>query len=183
MAHKASNLPEKVLRTLAYELPKRFALPDDHFEWSWRLRRHLPEIVRKSGAQAALFCCGPHGQLTVLPKLRRAHPNLRILVDYRDLLGGNTWNEPTRAGVRRRLRARERHLLSLAEALFVNSGQARERFAQALGEIPGLAVEVMRNAADYELAWYENEKFKYKRQISRRSLEKSKFLRISLFQF
>ncbi len=148
----ARNLPEKVLRNLAWLAPKWLALPDSHLEWAWRLVRRLPGICREEGVEAVLLCCGPHGQILAVPRLRRLLPGLKILVDYRDLLSGNPWNEPSREGLRRRLLARERALLARADRLFLNTRRARERFFQVVGEIPGLQVEVVPNGADYGLA-------------------------------
>lgn len=148
----ARNLAEKAARTLAYHLPRVAALPDPHVEWMLRLRRRLPEVVRRAGIEAVLLCCGPHGQILSIPALRRACPEVAILVDYRDLLSGNPWTAPANPRVARRLLAKERRILSQADALFVNTQRARERFLDTVGAIDGLRVAVMRNAADYDLA-------------------------------
>ena len=148
----AENLVEKVVRTVVFALPHKVPALDRHVEWGWRLRRRLPRIVREAGVDTVLLCCGPHGQLTALPALRRACPDVRILVDYRDLLSGNTWrqapSERLRAGVRRR----ERALLGHADVLFLNTADARQKFEETIGPIDGLRIELMRNTADYELA-------------------------------
>ena len=149
---EARNFPEKVLRNLAWLAPRWLGLPDSHLEWAWRLARRLPGICREEGVEAVLLCCGPHGQILALPRLRKHLPELRIFADYRDLLSGNPWTEPPGEGARRRLRRRERSLLGRADRLFLNTRRARERFLQVLGEIPGLEVEVLPNGADYELA-------------------------------
>jgi glycosyltransferase involved in cell wall biosynthesis len=148
----ARNLPEKVLRTLAHLAPRWVAVPDGHLEWAWRLWRRLPALVKRIGADVVLLCCGPHGQILAVPRLRRLCPDVRILVDYRDLLSGNSWNDLGRERVAGRLLRRERRILARADALFVNTEDARQRFVERVGEIPGLPVSVMRNAADYELA-------------------------------
>ncbi len=148
----ARNFPEKVLRNLAWLGSRWLALPDSHLEWAWRLVRRLPRICRDQSVEAVLLCCGPHGQLLSLPRLRKALPRLRILVDYRDLLSGNPWTEPSREGPRKRLLKRERALLSRAEGLFLNTRHAREKFFQVVGEVPGLRVGVAPNGADYGLA-------------------------------
>lgn len=147
----ARNLLEKVLRTITHHLPRWLALPDKHIEWTWRLRAALPRIVREQRIDAVLVSCGPHGQLLALPKLRAAFPQLRILVDYRDLLSGNAWTGKGSANVRRRLLARERAALACADQLFVNTSEALVRLQEALGSVP-CPVQVMRNAADYALA-------------------------------
>jgi len=147
----ARNLGERVLRTIYHHLPSWLALPDKHVEWALRLRRRLPELGRVHGFDAVVMTCGPHGQLLSLPRLRRALPRAKILVDYRDLLSGNPWTQAARLRVRARLRARERRLLAHADGLFVNSTQARASFVASFGELE-LPVAVMRNAADYELA-------------------------------
>ncbi len=147
----ARNLPEKVLRNLAWLAPRWLGLPDSHLEWAWRLGRRLPGLLEGEGVEAVLLCCGPHGQILAIPSLRRALPGLRILVDYRDLLSGNPWNEPPRRGARLRLLRRERALLARADRLFLNTVRARERFLQVVGPLPGLQVEVAPNGADWEL--------------------------------
>lgn len=147
----ARNLPEKVVRTVVFALPDWFAVLDRHVEWARRLRRQLPGIVRREGIDVVLLCCGPHGQLECIPDLRHVCPGVRVLVDYRDLLSGNTWRDRKSARLRRRVQERERRLLSTADALFVNTADAKTSFLATFGEIAGLPVEVMRNTADYEL--------------------------------
>ncbi len=147
----ARNLPEKVLRTLYHHLPRWCALPDKHVEWALRLRRRLPSLAREQRFDAVFLTCGPHGQLLSLPRLRRAVPGARVLVDYRDLLSGNPWNQDDDPRVQRRLRARERAMLAHADALFVNSSQALDSFRATFDDL-ALPVSVMRNAADYRLA-------------------------------
>ena len=150
---EARSFGEKVLRTLAYELPRRFAFADGFFEWNRRLRRELPALLEREGIDAVLFCCGPHGQSWVAPRLRAALPSLRIFVDYRDLLSGNPWNDANKSPRQRaRLVRKERRVLAAADALFVNTEQAKARFVEVVGVPQGLDVEVMRNTADYELA-------------------------------
>jgi glycosyltransferase involved in cell wall biosynthesis len=147
----ARSLPEKVLRTLAHKIPTWFTVPDKHVEWAFRLWRRLPKLAVEWDFDAVLLTCGPHGQLLAIPRLRRMSPKTKVFVDYRDLLSGNPWTENTDARVRRRLLQRERQLLQSADALFVNSTEALASFHASLGEMQ-LPVQVMRNAADYELA-------------------------------
>lgn len=148
---EASSLLGKVWRTLAFELPKRWPLFDGHFEWTARLKRRLPAIVRDHALDAVLLCCGPHGQIATLAGLRRRFPNLRLFVDYRDLLSGNPWNERANPRLRERLARREKRALANADTLFLNTNTARERFEQVMGPFDSLELEVMRNAADYDL--------------------------------
>lgn len=147
----ARNLPEKVLRTFAHKLPAWIVLPDKHIEWAWRLLRQLPALARAQRFDAVLLSCGPHGQILSIPRLRRACPELRILVDYRDLLSGNAWTSSGSQRSRARLLQREQRALAAADGLFVNSSEARQASVAALGELP-FEVQLMRNAADYELA-------------------------------
>ncbi len=147
----ARNLPEKVLRTVYHHLPRWCALPDKHVEWALRLRRRLPALAREQRFDAVCITCGPHGQLLALPRLRRAAPDARVFVDYRDLLSGNPWNEDADERVQRRLRARERALLAHADALFVNTNQALDSFRATFPDLQ-LPVSVVRNTADYRLA-------------------------------
>lgn len=146
----ARHLAEKVLRSFIFSLPSWSTVLDRHVEWSRRLRRELPAIVRREQIDVVLLCCGPHGQLDSVPALRRLVPRTRILVDYRDLLSGNTWRERGSSWVRRRVKARERRLLEQADALFVNTRNARDSFLATFPDLD-LPVEVMRNTADYEL--------------------------------
>jgi glycosyltransferase involved in cell wall biosynthesis len=148
----AANWREKVLRTLAWHAPRKFAWPDSFLSWSRRLQRRLPALVRDHSIDAVVLCCSPHNQILVLPRLRRACADLLICVDYRDLLSGNPWNTRQSSAITNRLVELERRVLACADVLFVNTESARERFASAVGPVPGLAVEVMRNAADYDLA-------------------------------
>ena len=147
----ARNLPEKVLRTLAHKVPAWLTVPDKHVEWAFRLWRNLPKLAVQWDFDAVLLTCGPHGQLLAIPRLRRISPGTKIFVDYRDLLSGNPWTENADTRVRRRLLKRERRLLQSADALFVNSTEALASFRSSVGEMP-FSVQVMRNAADYELA-------------------------------
>lgn len=147
----ARNLWERVLRTIYHKLPEWFALPDKHIEWSARLRRRLPALAREQGFDAVVMSCGPHGQLGALPRLREAAPAAKLIVDYRDLLSGNPWTQPASLRLQRRLATRERTWLKAADALFVNSSQAKARFEATFGDL-GVPVAVMRNAADYALA-------------------------------
>ena len=147
----ARNLPERVLRTLYHWLPDWFALPDKHVEWTCRLRRRLPSLAQEHQFEAVVLTCGPHGQLMSIPRLRRAVPAAKIIVDYRDLLSGNPWTQSAGSRVRRRLAGRERAMLSHADSLFVNSTQALQSFQATFGDLD-LPVSVMRNAADYALA-------------------------------
>lgn len=140
----------KVRRTLVHALSNRMAIPDRHVEWVWRLRKRLPALARRERFDVVLLNCGPHGQLLAIPNLRRGAPAARILVDYRDLLSGNSWTGSDDARVRERVLGRERELLRQADGLFVNSEQARRVFVAAMGE-PPCPVEVMRNAADFAL--------------------------------
>ncbi|MCA8943210.1 MAG: hypothetical protein KDB80_11675 [Planctomycetes bacterium] len=148
----APNFFAKILRSLAFELPKRFATLDGHFEWTARLERKLVPIVRDHEIDAVLVCCGPHGQILPLRRLRKALPRVRVFVDYRDLLSGNPWNERANPRLNERVRERERRALGYADVLFLNTQVARERFETVMGNIDGLELDVMRNAADYELA-------------------------------
>ena len=147
----ARNLIEKVLRSLTHKLPDWFALPDKHVEWTLRLRRRLPDLARRERFDAVLVTCGPHGQLLAVPGLRRACPNLRILIDYRDLLSGNAWTQRGSAAQRQRILRRERAALACADALSLNTEEALVEFRAAVGELP-CPVQVVRNAADYALA-------------------------------
>ena len=150
---EARSFAEKVLRTLAFELPRRFAFADGFFEWNRRLRRELASLLERERIDAVLFCCGPHGQSWVAPRLRAALPELRIYIDYRDLLSGNPWNDANKSPRQRaRLVRKERRVLAAADALFVNTEEAKARFVEVVGVPDGLEVEVMRNTADYELA-------------------------------
>ncbi len=151
----AASFIEKVLRSLAFELP-RFIGIDGFIGWSRVLRRRLRALVRRHSIEAVVLCCSPHSQITVIPRLRTI-PDLRIFADYRDLLSGNPWNIPAATDRRaRRRQARlvklERRLLRRANALFVNTTQAREQFLRIVGGADMPPVEVMRNAADYDLA-------------------------------
>ena len=147
----ARGLVEKVVRTLIFALPDGWPVLDRHVEWSRRLTRELPGIVRREGLDAVLLCCGPHGQLECIPALRRKCPDVRILVDYRDLLSGNTWRDRKTEKMRARVTARERRLLAGAEALSVNTADALASFLRTFDGFDGLPVEVVRNAADHEL--------------------------------
>ncbi len=148
----ARNLFEKVVRTVVFALPHKLPVFDRHVEWSLRLRRELPKVCRREQLDAVLICCGPHGQLTAVPHVRRACPDIQILVDYRDLLSGNTWRQAPSERLRKGVRRRERKLLAKADALFLNTSDARDRFVETFGEIDGLDVQVARNAADYDAA-------------------------------
>ncbi len=147
----ARNLVEKVLRTITHKLPEWLALPDKHVEWTWRLRRQLPALARRERFDAVLLTCGPHGQLLAVPGLRRACPDLRILIDYRDLLSGNAWTQRGAERLRQRILRRERNALACADALTVNTQEALAQFQAAVGAIP-CPVQVVRNAADHALA-------------------------------
>ena len=148
----AGNLWEKVLRTMAWHLPRHFAWPDSFISWARQLRRKLPGILRDNAIDTVVLCCSPHNQLLVLPGLRRALPDLQILVDYRDLLSGNPWNPRSNPKQTNRILALERRLLASADALFVNTEAARDRFLEVVGPVGPLTVEIVRNAADYDLA-------------------------------
>ncbi len=148
----AANLWEKVLRTLAWHAPRKFAWPDSFLSWSRQLKRRLPGIVREHAIDAVVMCCSPHNQILALPALRQVCEDLLICVDYRDLLSGNPWNDRERPRIAKRLIALERRVLAHADVLFLNTESARECFESVVGPLPGLDVEVMRNAADYELA-------------------------------
>lgn len=147
----AKGFVEKVVRTLIFALPDWWPVLDRHVEWSRRLVRELPGIVRREGIDAVLLCCGPHGQLECIPALRRRCPGVRILVDYRDLLSGNTWRDRKTEKMRARVQERERRLLAGAEALSVNTADALASFLRTFDGFDGLPVEVVRNAADHEL--------------------------------
>ena len=143
---------EKVLRSVVYGLPQWFAVPDGYVEWNLRIRRHLARIVRENRIDTLFFCLGPHGALMTIPKLRKKLGDVRILVDYRDLLSGNFWRESTNTRKRDRLLERERHALAASDALFVNTDEAKNRFHEIVQPPAGFPVTVMRNAADYDLA-------------------------------
>ena len=133
----ASNFVEKVFRSLAFELPGFIGI-DGFFRWSRVLRRRLVGLVRQHSIEAVVLCCSPHSQITTIPRLRRAFPDLQIFADYRDLLSGNPWNIPAETDRRiRRRQARlaklERHLLRNANAVFVNTTQARQQFLRIEG--------------------------------------------------
>jgi hypothetical protein len=147
----ARSFTEKVMRTLYHKLPQWLALPDKHVEWTFRLRRQLPKLAVQHRFDVVLMTCGPHGQILSIPQLRRAAPNVRIVVDYRDLLTGNAWTSRDSSRVRQRLQQRERQMLGFADAVFVNSEEALASFQQHVGALP-CPVRVMRNAADYGLA-------------------------------
>ena len=146
----AKSLFGKVLRTIYYHLPRHFATPDGYVEWNRRLKRNLARTVQENSIDTLFVTCGPHGQITALPRVRKAAPSLRILVDYRDLLSGNLWQAGS-ARMRARLVRRERDILSLADHLFVNTEHARLRFLKLVQPPERLSVTVMRNAADYAL--------------------------------
>lgn len=148
----AQNLWEKVLRTLAWHMPRRFRYPDSFVSWARQLKKRLPGIVRDNEVDAVLMCCSPHNQILALPVLRRSFPDLPIYVDYRDLLSGNPWNPRANAKQVQRILELERAMLAHANCLFVNTQQARDRFLAEVGAVPGLAVQVMPNAADFDLA-------------------------------
>jgi len=147
----ASGLWEKVQRTLAFELPRLLSLPDGFFGWTRTLRRQLPGLLREQRIEAVVLCCSPHGQIGLVPSLRRALPALGIYVDYRDLLSGNPWNQGSTRRARR-LAVWERRHLRHADAVFVNTEAARQAFLKGVGPLPETPVEVMRNCADYDLA-------------------------------
>ena len=146
----AKGFIQKVLRNLAHKLPHYFPTPDGLIEWGWRLKKNLARIVAENDIDTVFISCGPHGQITAVPKLRRQAPHLKIIVDYRDLLTGNLYH-PGTAWTKRRLVVRERKILSMADQLFVNTEEARARFLELVQPPQGLPVTVMRNAADYEL--------------------------------
>ena len=148
----AANPWEKVLRTLAWHMPRHFAWPDSFISWARTLRRRLPGLLSRNSIEAVVLCCSPHNQILVLPGLRRALPDLQIFVDYRDLLSGNPWNPRSSSKQAARILTLERRVLASADALFVNTGAAREKFVEVVGAVGHLAVEVVRNAADYDLA-------------------------------
>ncbi len=148
---EARNFAEKVARTVIFKLPDLLPVFDRHLEWARRLKHELPGIVSRERIDAVLLCCGPHGQLAVVPTLRRRCPGVRVIVDYRDLLSGNTWRQSKSERLRRGVRRRERVILAQASVLFLNSEDARTSFESTMGQIHGLRVEVMRNTADYEL--------------------------------
>ena len=87
-----------------------------------------------------------------LPRLRRKLPDLRMVVDYRDILSGNFWRESSSPRRRRKLVRRERRALKAADAILLNTEDARLRFEEVVQPPPELEVRVMRNAADYDLA-------------------------------
>ncbi|MBI5851517.1 MAG: glycosyltransferase [Planctomycetes bacterium] len=147
----ARNVAEKIVRTVIFKLPELWPVFDRHLEWTRRLKRNLPAIVRKEAFDVVLLCCGPHGQMKVVPTLRRLFPALRIVIDYRDLLTGNTWRQSKSERLRRMLRQKERRILAQADLLCLNSADARASFESTMGAIDGLRIELMRNTADYEL--------------------------------
>ncbi len=148
----AANFCEKILRSLAFSLPRYFPLPDGFLAWAWALRRKLPKILRANQIEAVLLCCSPHTQILSLPQLRRKLPELAIYVDYRDLCTGNPWNRKGDQAWEDRLCRLERRMLAHCDALFVNSEQARQAFLDTVGPIAGVTVQVMRNTADYAVA-------------------------------
>ncbi|MFO1054349.1 MAG: glycosyltransferase [Planctomycetota bacterium] len=147
----ARGFLEKIQRTVIFALPDWLPVFDRHIEWSSRLRRRLPGIVREHGIDVVLLCCGPHGQLVAVDALRARCPRARIVVDYRDLLSGNTWRQSASVRLRQKVTARERRILSRVDALFLNNDDAKTSFDRSMGRIGELPVEVMRNTADYEL--------------------------------
>lgn len=147
---KASNFFTKVLRTLAHKLPQYVATPDGLVEWQWRLKRRLSGIIREHQLDTLFMSCGPHGQITALPRIRKENPDLKILLDYRDLLTGNLWL-PGSARVQARLAKRERAILGAVDQLFLNTEDAHKRFVELVKPPSTLPVTVMRNATDYEL--------------------------------
>jgi len=148
----AKGIVEKILRTIVYKLPQWFAVPDGYVEWTMRLRRNLGEIVKRNSIDTVFFCCGPHGSIMMIPKLREQVPDLRIIVDYRDLLSGNFWRASENPRTQGRLLKREKHALASADAMFLNTSEARKRFIEVVQPRDGMPATVMRNAADYDLA-------------------------------
>lgn len=149
----ARNLLEKVHRTWIYKLPDWRPVFDRHRDWTRRLIRYLPDLVEREEIDTVLLCCGPHGQLEVVPRLReRFGDRLKIVVDYRDLLSGNTWRQSASESLRRKVVERERQILSQVDLLSLNNESAKSAFERALGTLPGLEVVVARNAADLGLA-------------------------------
>lgn len=146
----AANLWEKVWRTVAWHAPRKFAWPDSFLSWARKLKRELPRIVANEGVDAVLLSCSPHNQILAIPALRKRCPGVKIFVDYRDLLSGNPWNVRS-PRLAERIIALEQRVLKMADVLFVNTESARERFLATVGSMPGLEIEVMRNAADFEL--------------------------------
>ena len=148
----AGNLWEKVWRTVAWHVPRKFAYPDSFLCWARMLKRRLPALLRDEGVDAVVVCCSPHNQILALPALRRAAPDVDIFVDYRDLLSGNPWNPRPTSRQTRRVLELERRMLRHADVLFTNTEPARARFLDVVGAVGELEVECMRNAADYDLA-------------------------------
>lgn len=148
----AANVWQKIDLTLSYLLKDWLALPDAYVGWLWGLRRGLPPLIRREKLDTIYFCCGPHSPIVLIPRLRRAFPDLRILVDYRDLLSGNAWNYEGDTPRGKRVLARERTSLAAADGLFLNTSAAYERFREVVQPAATLPVKVMRNAADYALA-------------------------------
>lgn len=149
---EAKGIVEKILRTIVYKLPQWFPVPDGYVEWTMRLKRELPAIVARERLDALFFCVGPHGAIMALPRLRGRLKDVKLYVDYRDLLSGNFWRESSSRRIREGLLRRERKALAAADALFVNTAAAKARFEEVVQTPPGFPVEVMRNAADYDLA-------------------------------
>ncbi len=146
---QADGFIEKVLRTLVFKLPRWFALADGHLGWTHRLKRRLAGLLKENEIDTLFVTCGPHGQIMVLPRIRKAMPELRILVDYRDLLTGNLW-QAQNARRRERLLKKEQRALQAADAMFLNTEEARHVFVEVVRPNAGMSVQVMRNAADYE---------------------------------
>ena len=149
---QANGIVESVLRTIVFKLPSWFAVPDGYIEWTMRLRRNLAHLVREHEIDTVFFCCGPHGSIFAIPRLRARMPNLRILVDYRDILSGNFWRESENPRTIARLLKRERRALAGVDAMFLNTEQARVRFLEIVQPREDMPTEVMRNTADYDLA-------------------------------
>ncbi len=148
----AQGFWQKVGVTAIEWVRRHTVIRDGHLAWALRLRRRLPEIVRKAGLDVVMASCGPHSSLLALPRLRARAPSVRIFADYRDLLNGNAWNDSDDEGRRAKLLAHEREALAAVDGLFVNTEHARDRFLKVVRPRDGFPVEVMRNAADYELA-------------------------------
>ncbi|MEO0479564.1 MAG: hypothetical protein AAF196_08800 [Planctomycetota bacterium] len=149
----ARNFVEKVHRTWIFKLPDWRPVFDRHVEWSKTLIKQLPRLVESEGIDTVLLCCGPHGQLEAVPALRRRFGDrLRILIDYRDLLSGNTWRQSKSESIRQKVCAKEKAILSQVDALTVNNDDALTAFQQSGAMPDGLRVEVARNAACPEVA-------------------------------
>ena len=146
----SKNPLTKILQRFTYGIHILLSVPDTKRVWNPFALRSASRIIREEDISAVIISAPPFSSFLVGSSLKRALPDVRIFIDYRDPWTSNIELIPFTALHRRIHLKQERYVLSHVDGVICNTPANMERLLDCYPWLPEEKVTVITNGYDEE---------------------------------